>query len=120
MTNLELIRQKCIEANPEIESAKRKLVRAYDDEHLDSERIYYQNVKVSRPIRLVDVLLAIDKFHGNMFVDEVGCFVKPKRKEFTYNYVIKNDRNIKWNLHQDDLSKQSEETIKFIAELLNG
>lgn len=107
MTNLETIRQKCIEANPGLK-----------DQCAAEECSQCQHNPVVRPIRLADVLLAIDKFHGNMFVDEVGCFVKPKRKEFTYNYIIKNDQNVKWNLRQDDLSKQSEETVNFLAELL--
>jgi len=91
--NLELIRQKCIEANPEIES----------------RTFQFQNLHIhDQHIRLADVLLAIKQKEdgltpvilGDIFWGEEG------RMDTT------------WNLHKDDLNEQSEETINFIVELL--
>jgi hypothetical protein len=99
---LDLIRQRCIEANPGIRQCKKYAlgsVEAWD-----------------RPIRLADVLLAMPKDA----LDYSMGGVEDKQ------YVFQADRNpdddlriAYWNLREDDLSKQSEQTLTFLAELLS-
>lgn len=131
MANLQKIREACIKANPEIVELKfgcevRLKVRGDQGVIIEALRIpsngprgfVYWNkdmgeVRVlfaddfeilGRPIRLADVLLAIDtqgKSHHEVNGDE--CFLCSGL----------------WNLRQDDLSLQSEETLNFIASTLN-
>lgn len=80
------------------------------------------SIKVlGRPITLADVLLALCKYAGNYFVDEDGCLIKAKRKEFTYYYLIENGDNIKWNLKNNSLDwhyHNKPETCHFFWKLL--
>lgn len=92
MTNLEIIKQACIKANPENE-----LNWAGD----------YGN-----PIRLADVLLAIwDKRKTwQMFgLSEKGLVIS-QNEDIEESYF--------WNLHNDSLEAQSPETLDFIAGLI--
>lgn len=149
---LALIRQKCIEANPEIIELKfgcvvklpiksnfsnvvakkfGSIFWKYDDnkfrfvgergwldvnlfqEHRDKFQI------IGRPIRLADVLLAIDdwpqhhnpilwwtKVEGLLGIRDAGM------KELLF-FICTN-----WNLRKDNLNDQSDECVSFIAELL--
>jgi hypothetical protein len=66
---------------------------------------------IGRPIRLADVLLAMDEFmHPNaqMLVTTSGEFDDCVHSTF----------QAKWNLREDDLTKQSPETIAFISKVL--
>jgi hypothetical protein len=137
-TTLEFIRQKCIEASPEIVELKfgcqvqwqgTKFVFNGDistdntDYHLAGKRQIgvvgrndYLSEKdceiVGRPIRLADVLLAMDKFASSaIHVDNHGCFFFASAHD-----VLAPTKA--WNLRNDDLNEQSEETINFLADLL--
>jgi len=155
MTNLEIIRQACIKANPEINELKfgcelidknnqkahihgTDLVFASNgdfefyfisyDETVDKimlwdgengiyEKEHYQKdyevdfEVLGRPIRLSDVLLAIYKKDNanktNVYLESDGQFV------INGNFATKY-----WDLKNDNLELQSENTIKFLANLL--
>lgn len=65
---------------------------------------------VGRPIRLADVLLAISGrtgYNGKCWMLEQDGL-----------YVFERLKRIAWNLRNDDLTQQSEETISFLYELL--
>jgi hypothetical protein len=109
---LELIRQKCIEANPEIAipCGCPKGGMYWDGQAC--EKCGGTEYK-SRPIRLADVLLAIptDGIEWSMKKDRVGLRQSLGFKKEPTDWVH-------WNLRKDDLNKQSEETIDFLAGLL--
>lgn len=103
---LQKIREIIIKANPEIVLGEHEHYAGPDSP---------PEIEVEfRPIRLSDVLLAMDKKGLNYLVDLGGVFVKQiaiglDKIEWT---------NYSWNLKEDDLSKQSEETINFLAKVL--
>lgn len=125
--SLQLIREACIKANPdimklqfgcEIETTRDKTrgiviaAREFDvDVMLEGVRRSIGNrhvVSFGRPIRLADVLLAIQKnAHPNNW---------PKIDVF--GYMTGPSKCIGWNLLSDTLTDQSDETIEFIANLL--
>lgn len=75
---------------------------------------------LGRPIRLVDVLWMLNKnIEGKTDfyyeIDTAGNFIKRKRSFDEHGVVSSFPR---WNLLQDDLSLQTEETKAFLAELL--
>lgn len=128
MTNLELIRQKCIEANPDIVECLSCKGQGFTSEHdvpashnggdgsCETCPVQVQCIDCSatgkiepRPIRLADVLLAIKKDGFSLSSD--GIFLENIDYE-TYKECGA------WNLRKDDLNEQSEETINFLAELL--
>lgn len=88
---LDFIRSRCIAANPEIEERSR------------FNRLHEVRVL---PIRLADLLLAIDgltagKVPGNDFA-----------------YIRKGNVRSKWLLTKDDLTEQSNECVSFLYDLL--
>lgn len=95
---LEIIKQKCIAANPEIGTARA---------HWPFER----------EIRLADVLLAVDVFRNGK--NEHGYSVRHTGRiyEDDLNSVAKKQVGV-WNLRADDLQEQSPETIEFLYSLL--
>ena len=142
MTNLELIRQKCIETNPEIMELKFGCEVQYrnSEERVTAIGKEYQNPELpgclfvpvgypkgtdefkargnpeirtlhilGRPIRLADVLLAMQAQAEKDLANRQIPLPRPALFGKVAN---------QWNLKADDLSKQSEETINFIAELL--
>lgn len=126
---LELIRAKCIEANADIEiEAVCKTCDHEENSHrfryaLRAECIEYTcscpEFKVSaqpnyRPIRLADVLLAIPLTEGKTWrVTQNGVFVSVEDE-----WGIETFSEEQWNLHKDDLTEQSDDTINFLANLL--
>jgi hypothetical protein len=67
----------------------------------------------SRPIRLADVLLAIEEKDND--VRDVKIYL---HQAFHEVGIIWGNIEACWNLRKDDLTEQSEETINFIAGLL--
>lgn len=103
MNNIDLIRQKCVEANPEIEIWEEG-----------------DNVPDVRPIRLADVLLAIGKIDRlNVDVPQV-VFVSARGyfSMLTVQHTIDVNYGKQWNLQKDSLEEQDEETLAFLADLL--
>jgi hypothetical protein len=101
MPPLDLIRQKCIEANPDIEKAQEVPCYCHNDPKCINAP--------KRPIRLADVLLAIGQKYGDHVLEFSGvetCSLEAARSVR------------KWNLREDDLTKQSPETLEFLASLL--
>jgi len=126
---IEAIQAKCIEANPEIVELKFgceviietrgiklicvvwRVVNALDGNGVESIKLLHTEQSVidwdrrameiiGRSIRLADVLLATQK-EQRLFLDNSSVY---------RGY---------WNLHKDDLTQQSEETIDFIVGLLD-
>jgi len=108
---LKFIREKCIAANPEIGQAVRisplivPLPRLKD--------------KARRPIRLADVLLAMNKLHhdGSYMISDAGFFAHFKARCALAEKAIR-VFECAWNLGADNLKRQRPETIDFIANLL--
>lgn len=97
---LEAIRQKCIDANPEIK---------------DREYVY-KGIRgglaistINAPIRLADVLLAI-AWHGK----EYACGSGDNVAEFSFT----GSEPPYWNLRDDNLEKQLPQTVDFIGSVL--
>ena len=69
-------------------------------------------VILGRPIHLSDVLLAIDKTYKG----------RENHDLFMDGLILENmtTEGKTWNLHDDDLSHQSEETINFLHKILVG
>lgn len=96
--NIEIIRAACVKANPEKDWKELVTVAYHGHGHSESD---YMDV----PIRLADVLLAMDK----------------PVKYYTATPTIHNDvcKVLSlWNLRNDDLSAQSKECLAFLAGLL--
>ncbi|HEY1757932.1 MAG TPA: hypothetical protein VGG72_21360 [Bryobacteraceae bacterium] len=140
MTNLDLIRQKCIEANPDIVELKEGCIvhvnelshtvfgkdggkfmaylnRPFPDDLLVND--FYDcefsegtdEIRIiGRPIRLADVLLAA--IGKGLAVNTIGVFMSDEEGIMPHTF------RAAWNLRKDDLNEQSEETINFLAELL--
>lgn len=102
MTNLEIIRAACIKANPKIIVNQHAQLIGWD------HKVTYFEEK--RPIRLADVLLAI------------GGESDTEQSQWRYlgnlSKVCGFGWNVAWNLRNDDLSQQSPETLRFLANLL--
>jgi hypothetical protein len=88
---LDLIRAACIEVNPSDTTLRDK----NSWQGLQIKREY------GRPVRLADVLLAINE-----------------SKKRPYGYDVLMEIVAYWNLRKDDLSEQSVECVAFLAELL--
>lgn len=133
---IEDIRQKCIEANPEIMELKfgcrvqnnRRGDMGYILAQEFNSNVYYnEDTKqvlvrdfepdeiIGRPIRLADVLLAArevsERIEGQLFVADNGmfCIAKVGKSLDGLGY---------WNLAKDDLTLQGKPTIDFIHDLL--
>jgi hypothetical protein len=95
--NLEKVRQACIAAN--------KAHRDFRD---------CQHCGEGGEIRLADVLLAMQNTNASLvfYGDDKLCILEPRNRK------APGRKSTTWNLREDDLSKQSEETVAFIASLL--
>lgn len=124
MDKLKHIREKCIEANPEIKKRRYKtqelLLYMFEQlEHdigvsIPSVEDHQKQAKeyAIHPIRLADVLLAI----GDI-LDETQTYKEKMGDYFVVGHDEK-DEQLKWNLKDDNLDNQSPETLEFIANLL--
>lgn len=134
MTTLEAIRAKCIEVNPELMSpgdikpgthlkhktegwetvATSSVDRFGGVSHENGCGPALSFVKAARPIRLADVLLVMNiefvrtdsPAHMNFWLND-GHFCAGI-----------NRAGIRWNLREDNLEKQSPETVEFIGKVL--
>lgn len=132
MNNLQLIKEACYKANPEIKELKFgcEIVAKKSNKTLTVAGQYegdplvldyftgfpqvvvvdgYMNTDLveilGRPIRLADVLFMIGKTKHVVAVDTDGDFIEATPAE--------------WNLLDDNLDHQSQETLQFIGNLLN-
>jgi hypothetical protein len=114
---IKAIREKCIEVNPEIDKDINECSECRRDVVVGGVRV----VK-DRPIRLADVLVAIEKSKGqermtkqkeHIVLDTNGDFVSGGHYTKT-GYI----RYATWNLRADDLTEQSPECIDFLYNLL--
>ena len=137
MTNIEKIREAVIKANPEIVKLKfgcvvifagHKMVLGVDKydivtyvcrregEQYESGGDFHINrieEIIGRPIRLSDVLLAMEKANPSrqLLMSFTGRF-------YEYSSKIPLCQECSWNLKDDNLENQSEELKKFVADLL--
>lgn len=142
MTNLQTVREAVIKAVPEIVSLQFGCAIEHSDERATIIRLYENHpfmfsaviartdgypknadglpkdevTVIGRPIRLADVLLAVGEAAREVsyFVDSDGNF----HEWFAPKGRLDLRTIAHWNLREDDLSKQSEETIEFLASLL--
>lgn len=137
--NIEKIRAACIAANPEIAEREKRshLKGVLDAIRVTSQPIYghtdpnsvedcwleiFENEELlfGRPIRLADVLLAIEanwKVAGEYAIDCDGSFMQHfDAKGFTEEHW--RCRKESWGLRADDLTQQSDETLAFITSLV--
>lgn len=134
------IREKCIQANPEIVelkfgceiyrkgATKREFFSGSFNNLMSIVRIDEMGAwlpfelpyppesqefeVIGRPIRLADVLLAIDENKIYLLIDSDGSFhMHDKNMELEY-------QDCRWNNSKDDLILQSPETLDFIHSLL--
>ncbi|MEK7140730.1 MAG: hypothetical protein AAB815_03015 [Patescibacteria group bacterium] len=104
---LQFIKEKTIEANPEIVINKHAQLI-----HQDHSVEYFEQ---TRPIRLADILLVISKKHfpkaEHIFLKEIA--------EIELNEFWEKIKDVirRWDLLHDSLSEQSEETIDFLCSL---
>ena len=121
MKNLEALKKKIIEANPEKFGCYFVSPHSWaDGESFDSPRcgdcwctIREVHTHSEKVFRLADVLLAIEKAglskhfivlpSGNIYLFESGTLGQPSGN---------------WNLREDDLEKQSEETLAFLEKII--
>lgn len=88
-TNLAAIRAACIKANPEIEKAQEVPCFCHNDPKcIDAPK---------RPIRLADVLLAMNRANGEVVLKVIDGY----------------------NLTRDNIEDQSDEFLQFAADLLS-
>ncbi len=140
---IEEIRKKCIEANPEIvelklgcKTSKGMITSIFESNgrygyamtpyttHWDgangeaiAKRYSADNFEIiGRPIRLADVLLAIEIRKPTMKITDSDNIDYGKMVDITEEEKIK--AMFDWDLKSDDLEKQSEETISFLHNLL--
>lgn len=100
---LQLIREKCIAANPKIETINDCSCRFCSKDN-------HQTIKLfGRPLRLADVLLVIQIKNNEQYKDERALYATRGDVHLVVTF---------WDLHNDDLEQQSEETINFLYELL--
>lgn len=95
--HIEVVRKACVAANPEI-------VESHQGEE-DGEIVW---IEIFRPIRLADVLLAMGRkwrINGSGYFDDGTGKVLGTPDPY-------------WNLCANDLTQQSDETLKFLADLL--
>lgn len=106
---INLIREKCIEANPSI---KEEWIGWFDEYgNLDHSE------KTIRDIRLADVLLAIT-FHDPIryiAISAPGCWLEIKNGKYQN---CQEDGMESWDLRKDSLESQSPKCIEFLANLL--
>ncbi len=110
MTNLqkiEVIRAKCIEANPEIKKRRYAIGRGED---------FYTSKYILPTIHIADVLVAIQHTPktSKLVIDDYGVFWDMN----TLKNSTLQEKSFAWNLLKDDLTLQSEETINFIYDLI--
>lgn len=101
--NLDLIRTKCIAANPAIRNYEYGIERCerHQEHPVEIGWTKCENcVAADRPIRFADLLLALEKATDCLYTDHIAHLLQ------------------RYNLREDDLTKQSEETITFITNLL--
>lgn len=143
---LEAIRQKCVKANPKIaeltfgcelavgDSGRRRFFTGENKEdsewffvELDQvgceDEYYYREgpsedinkaIIIGRPIHLADILVAIDVDQKVKSINNLEYL----SNEMEHLWSVAKGLIHKWNLRQDDLEKQSPETIDFIANVL--
>lgn len=108
---LQAIREKCVEANPEI--VAETWVKPHEDVSL-FQQFNAGDGKLYRPIRLADVLLAMDRQGDpNYCVTLDGDIWSVKAWGYEHKYCT-------WNLRQDFLDSQSPECIDFLYSLLHA
>lgn len=129
---IQAIREKCIAANPD-EWKSTAICRACGSEIYASKGTgaivfpwqcrkcgNYQEAK-DRPIRLADLLLAIagSGLIADASVQYRGLInIFPHPEAISKGFVFPEPTYFRWNALQDDLSKQSPETVEFIHSLL--
>jgi hypothetical protein len=108
---IKFITEKCIAANPEI---RKHYAMCPGCGSGICKQLMYCPIEISRPVRLADVLLAMEEKRG---IDE-DYMLSPSGNMFAM-HTPNGSCIFNWNLRADRLEDQSEETIDFLANLLS-
>ncbi len=77
---------------------------------------------LGRPIRLADVLIAMNKAKIDSAIQDYGCFMLDREDEIgdsiEWQEITSNGERRHWNLQKDNLDDQPKETIDFLYNLL--
>jgi hypothetical protein len=107
----ELIRRKCIEANPEIQTY-RSPCQCKDHGNCP----FADHARVGRPIRLADVLCVAE---ARTHKEVEGGNPEEQAESFeTFRRDIFANVCVEWDIYHDDLTQQSDECVAFLAQLL--
>lgn len=111
--NIENLKKKIQEANPELTQVKCKCCGFFKCDYSTTGCPWYEG----RPIRLADVLLAIEarKLWPPYRIGTHGLFFVAKEVSATPRYI---STGIQWNLKDDNLDNQSDECKEFLEKLL--
>lgn len=107
----DIVREACIKANPDVDYCER---RCYAD--IEYNRKVCKDPHHRRPMRLADVLLAMSLKDKKFILSDSS--VAMDYKGYFFDPISEESYGVQWNLPGDDLSKQSPETLKFLADLL--
>lgn len=75
-------------------------------------------VILGRPIRLADVLLAMNVQGLSMAIQDFGCWMREELDEHGESVEWTEKRKANWNLSDDNLDNQSDECKEFLTKLL--
>jgi hypothetical protein len=109
----EIIRQKCIEANP-VNLGTNRVCNFCNSQFCicnNRSKNHEEDFGKPRHLGLADVLIALD-------INSTSTRIELKVSSNLFSICIDNDSCI-WNLKSDTLEEQSEETIDFLYELLS-
>jgi len=111
MNKIKFIREKCIEVNPKIMTNNTSMLLEGEFHGIINHR--------DKTVRLADVLMALEKNQkdGQSFylVSAGGGFWKVNQKD-----GMEWCKGYSWNLKNNNLENQLEETIDFIYDILKG
>lgn len=144
--NLQLVREACIKANPEIVELQQgcfvkdflrgtlEMLAKYEiagetpvydyvfrgEDEVSVARSPRGNWDIlGRPIRLADVLLVIGNKYSIQGSGHFMWYGGQVDEGIGWNEVWGDGQRRVWNLHRDDLTEQSDETLSFLAGLLS-
>lgn len=92
-------------------------VSKYSDEEEDLIMPKTDEIEIlGRPIHLADILVACDKANRNIYVHRTGIIID---FDIIRTLQDKRESGAEWNLRADSLTKQTTETLLFLAELVD-
>jgi hypothetical protein len=123
MKKYQKLREVIQKANPEIK--KREILyrcnRIWEAwQYKTIEENDFEEVNLSENITLADVLLALNKNKSGVAIQDFGCFMLSYElgEYIDWQEITHNRKRCYWNLKDNNLDNQSNETLTFIYDLL--